>query len=57
MTISDNILGFGNSGIEKPYKKVLAGKEKFEKIIQDASTLEQEHLIEDLIQFLKQEEK
>ncbi|XP_011498385.1 PREDICTED: transport and Golgi organization protein 2 [Ceratosolen solmsi marchali] len=57
MRISDKTLAFGNSGIEKPYKKVSIGKENFEKIVNDASTLQQEQLIENLIQFLKLEER
>lgn len=55
--MDQKILGFGNSGIEKPYKKVLAGKGIFEKIVNKASTFQQEQLIEDLLKLLKREEK
>ncbi|XP_058794748.1 transport and Golgi organization protein 2 [Phymastichus coffea] len=55
--LQDKILGFGNSGIETPYKKVLAGKEKFEKLVTNATNSQQNQLIEMLLQFLKQEER
>lgn len=57
LKIKEKISGFGNSGFEKPYKKVLMGKERFEKIVNEASTSKQESLIEDLLQLLKQEER
>lgn len=56
-TVNEKILGFGNSGMENPYQKVLAGKEKFEKIVDTATTSQKEVLIEDLMQLLKQEER
>jgi len=55
--LKDNILGFGNSGMEKPYQKVLAGKDRFKNLVDNASISQQEQLIEDLIQLLKQEER
>lgn len=57
LTVREKILGFGNSGFEKPYKKVLVGKERFEKIVKNASTSEQDNLIEELLKFLKQDER
>ncbi|XP_014204854.1 transport and Golgi organization protein 2 [Copidosoma floridanum] len=56
-TLHDDVLGFGNSSIERPYQKVLIGKDRFKKIIDNASTIRQEQLIEDLIRLLKQEER
>lgn len=55
--LDETIIGCGNSGMQKPYKKVLAGKNKFEKIVNNISTSQQKDLIEDLLQLLKHEEK
>lgn len=55
--MDEEILGFGNSSLDKPYKKVIVGKKKFKEIVTKASTLDQEQLIDKLIIFLKQEEK
>lgn len=53
----EEILGFGNSGLEQPYKKVEVGKEMFKKIVENASTSDQENLVQSLMQFLKCKEK
>ncbi|OXU24211.1 hypothetical protein TSAR_016550 [Trichomalopsis sarcophagae] len=55
--LNQTILGCGNSGMEKPYKKVVSGKNKFEKIVNNASTAQKNDLIENLLQLLKHEEK
>ncbi|XP_066600494.1 transport and Golgi organization 2 homolog [Prorops nasuta] len=52
----DNILAFGNSDIEHPFKKVEEGKKIFANIIKTASVKHQDSLIESLIQFLKSKE-
>lgn len=52
----DNILGFGNSMMDQPYKKVQAGKEKFKRIIENATISKQDSLIKDLLEFLKEKE-
>ena len=57
ITIDKEFLGFGNSGTEEPYQKVLVGEQRFEKLLHDAKVSQQEELIEDLIDFLKQEER
>lgn len=54
---SDNVLGFGNSGLEVPYKKVEGGKEMFRNIIENAKVERQEELIEELIKFLKSKKR
>lgn len=51
------ILGFANSPVDQPYKKVEVGKEKFEKIVENASVTQQDHLVEDLLDFLKWRER
>ncbi|XP_046824333.1 transport and Golgi organization protein 2 isoform X1 [Vespa crabro] len=53
----DNILGFGNSTIECPYKKVEAGKESFSNIVHNIKTSDQDELIENLLQLLKSRER
>lgn len=53
----ERILGFGNSPVDQPYKKVSVGKEKFESIVKNASISEQDILIQDLLQFLKWKER
>ncbi|KAK2582684.1 hypothetical protein KPH14_004958 [Odynerus spinipes] len=53
----NDILGFGNSEIECPYKKVKVGKEKFSNIVHNAKSSQQDHLIEDLLKFLKSKER
>ena len=55
--IKENIFGCGNSGLERPYKKVLFGEESFESIIKHASTSNQDDLIEDLLLLLKSKER
>lgn len=53
----DSILGFGNSGLDVPYRKVEVGKERFKSIINNAKASKQTDLIEDLLTFLKSKEK
>ncbi|XP_003701818.1 transport and golgi organization 2 [Megachile rotundata] len=53
----DSILGFSNSGLGVPYKKVEVGKEKFKSIVNNANVSKQTHLIEGLLKFLKSKEK
>lgn len=53
----DDVLGFGNSTIECPYKKVEAGKERFSSIVHNIKTSEQDELIENLLQLLKSRER
>lgn len=51
------ILGFGNSGLDVPFKKVEAGKIVFKTIIKDAKVSKQTDLIEKLLTFLKSKER
>lgn len=53
----DDILGFGNSPIECPYKKVEEGKKSFSSIVHNIKTSQQDELIENLLQFLKSRER
>ncbi|XP_015513745.1 transport and Golgi organization protein 2 isoform X1 [Neodiprion lecontei] len=53
----DTILGFGNSPTGRPLKKVTLGKERFKNIVQDATILDQDKIIENLIEFLRWNEK
>ncbi|CAK9825397.1 Transport and Golgi organization 2 homolog [Anthophora retusa] len=53
----DNILGFGNSGLDISYKKVNAGKEIFKSIINNVKVSEQTNLVDKLLIFLKSEER
>lgn len=53
----NSILGFSNSGLNVPYKKVEIGKERFKNIVSDAKVSTQTELIEDLLTFLKSKEK
>lgn len=53
----DAILGFSNSGLGVPFKKVEVGKEIFRSIVNDAKVQKQADLIEELIKFLKLKEK
>ncbi|XP_071861672.1 transport and golgi organization 2 [Bombus fervidus] len=53
----DNILGFGNSGLDIPYKKVEVGKEIFKNIVKDIKVSRQMTLIEELLKFLKSKER
>ncbi|XP_046738567.1 transport and Golgi organization protein 2 isoform X3 [Diprion similis] len=53
----DNILGFGNSPMSRPLKKVTSGKERFKNIVQDAKILDQDKIIENIMLFLKWNEK
>lgn len=55
--VQDSILGFGNSGLDVPYKKVEVGKERFKNIIKNATVSKQTDLIEKLLTFLKSKEK
>ncbi|KAJ8676402.1 hypothetical protein QAD02_012189 [Eretmocerus hayati] len=55
--LDKRIMGFGNSGIEHPYQKVINGEREFEKIVINASTSHQESLIENLIEFLRKEKR
>lgn len=50
---NSDIIGVGNSGIERPYKKVEVGKEEFKHIVENANVSKQSTLIEELINFLK----
>ncbi|XP_012288046.1 transport and Golgi organization protein 2 [Orussus abietinus] len=56
-TFQDRVLGFGNSSFEHPFKKVEVGKEKFSNIVDNATVLEQDVLIKDLLHFLKSKER
>ncbi|XP_076664224.1 transport and golgi organization 2 isoform X2 [Andrena cerasifolii] len=49
----NTILGFSNSGLDVPYKKVEAGKEIFTSIVSNAQVSKQTDLIEKIIKFLK----
>lgn len=53
----EEILGFGNSEMECPYKKVQIGKQKFSKIVETAKVSQEEKLIDELIKLLKSKEK
>ncbi|XP_076622208.1 transport and golgi organization 2 [Colletes latitarsis] len=53
----DAVLGFSNSGLNVPYKKVDGGKEKFKNIVNNVKVSEQADLIEKLLKFLKSKEK
>ncbi|XP_043673050.1 transport and Golgi organization protein 2 [Vespula pensylvanica] len=53
----NDILGFGNSPIECPYKKVEEGKKSFSSIVHNIKTSQQDELIENLLQFLKSRER
>ncbi|XP_026671672.1 transport and Golgi organization protein 2 homolog [Ceratina calcarata] len=53
----ENILGFSNSGLNIPFKKVEAGKEMFKTIIKDTKVSKQTDLIEKLLTFLKSKER
>lgn len=53
----EEVLGFGNSGLEVPYKKVEGGKEMFRNVVENAKVERQDQLIEDLITFLKSEKR
>ncbi|XP_034175232.2 transport and golgi organization 2 [Osmia lignaria lignaria] len=53
----NSILGFSNSGLDVPYKKVEIGKKRFKNIVSNAKVSKQTELIEDLLTFLKSEEK
>ncbi|XP_063989540.1 transport and Golgi organization 2 homolog [Diachasmimorpha longicaudata] len=57
LSVTDTILGFGNTSVETPYKKVIHGKEQFRKIIDDSKDVQEKVLIEKLIQFLKSNEQ
>ncbi|CAL7944779.1 unnamed protein product [Xylocopa violacea] len=48
-----SILGFGNSGLDVPFKKVEAGKEIFKNIVKNVTVSKQTKLIEELLTFLK----
>lgn len=50
-------LGFGNSEIECPYKKVEVGKEQFLNIVRDIKITQQDNLIENIMQLLKSKER
>lgn len=54
---NSDIIGIGNSGIDRPYKKVEMGKEEFKHIIQNVDISKRDDLIEELINFLKSEKK
>lgn len=47
------ILGFGNSTVDCPYTKVMAGKERFKSIVENVTVTDEEKLIEELLSFLK----
>ncbi|KOC69757.1 Uncharacterized protein C22orf25 [Habropoda laboriosa] len=53
----DSILGFGNSGLDVPYKKVEVGKEIFKNIVNNVKVSEQTNLIDKLLTFLKSEKR
>ncbi|KAI4497044.1 hypothetical protein M0802_007790 [Mischocyttarus mexicanus] len=53
----DNVLGFGNSSMECPYKKVEVGKDKFASIVSNVKTSQQDDIIENLLELLKLKEK
>ncbi|XP_076230899.1 transport and golgi organization 2 [Calliopsis andreniformis] len=53
----DTVLGFSNSGLGVPFKKVEVGKEIFRNIVNNAKVPNQSDLIEELIQFLKLKDK
>lgn len=53
----ENILGFGNSGLNVPFKKVEAGKDAFKTIISGAKVSKQTELVEKLLTFLKSKER
>ncbi|CAD1475494.1 unnamed protein product, partial [Heterotrigona itama] len=53
----DNILGFGNSGLDIPYRKVEVGKKMFENIVKNVKVSKQTRLIEELLKFLKSKER
>ncbi|KAG7203735.1 hypothetical protein KM043_013763 [Ampulex compressa] len=57
LTYENDVLAFGNSGTECPYRKVEKGKEKFNNIIKGAKVSEQDNLIEELLKFLKSKER
>ena len=51
------ILGFSNSGLGVPYKKVEAGKEIFTSTVTNAKVSKQTDLIEEILKFLKLKER
>ncbi|XP_017763714.1 PREDICTED: transport and Golgi organization protein 2 homolog [Eufriesea mexicana] len=53
----DNVLGFSNSGLDIPYRKVDIGKEIFKNIIKNVKVANQTNLIEELLTFLKSKER
>ncbi|XP_024939940.1 transport and Golgi organization 2 homolog isoform X2 [Cephus cinctus] len=53
----DNVIGFGNSLLDTPLKKVEAGKKWFQKIVENVTVSNEESLIEDLIKLLGNREK
>ncbi|XP_011305147.1 transport and Golgi organization 2 homolog [Fopius arisanus] len=57
LSVTDTILGFGNTSVETPYKKVINGKEQFRQIVTDPKIVNENVLIEKLIQFLKSNEQ
>ncbi|XP_015112986.1 transport and Golgi organization 2 homolog [Diachasma alloeum] len=57
LSVTDTILGFGNTSVETPYKKVTNGKEQFKQIVTDSKSTHENVLIEKLIHFLKSNEQ
>lgn len=55
--LDTGIVGISNSPIDTPLKKVVAGKEKFHKVVQDYETANKEVLIDELMNLLKCNEK
>ncbi|XP_014479592.1 PREDICTED: transport and Golgi organization protein 2 homolog [Dinoponera quadriceps] len=54
---NSDIIGIGNSGLDRPYKKVEAGKEEFKRIVKNADITNQNNLIEELVNFLKSKKR
>ncbi|XP_015433873.1 PREDICTED: transport and Golgi organization 2 homolog, partial [Dufourea novaeangliae] len=56
-TSPDTLFGFSNSNFDTPLKKVEEGKKKFRNIVNNTKVSKQAELIEELLKFLKSEER
>ncbi|KAG5683900.1 hypothetical protein PVAND_013159 [Polypedilum vanderplanki] len=55
--LNDNFIGASNSPVDTPLKKVIEGKKRFQKIIENSRNKSEKDLIEELINLLKWEDK
>lgn len=56
--VGNQCLGFGNSPIETPYKKVQKGCERFEEVVKKFNSTERkDELVKELVALLKWDEK